>query len=511
MKQSTKFLPILFSAAIISMTATSLYGDSAPQIRTENALRVELNPDGFAAISSAVSRQVLTEIVDAPLEDLNENIGYGVQAKLTSLSYSIKFKDFHLTLGSNELIATVEFDEIKVRVPKAQFSKNVGTVITTTCRNTTMTAGSNSSVTLAMHLEPTILDGKVALAATQVTFPLPPEEFSVDGPESCSGALGVGHLIRYVMNRAIIISRDKIAAAVEKKVRDVIPTMSDTLNNMIIREIPVALGQGENAPLKNLILNTRPYQVTITPERALFALSIDIREGTITKSLASSRSDIVPFGNVVDLGAFGIRTAFINDILATAMPALPTTIPVSTDSSVLREIFSRRGLSSIIPDINTVEMDSDLVSARIGFDHAPEISTSVAADGSALISLKITQMHLFIDITQNGNKVPYFELLFDATMGIELAITNGQLTFNLVQPAHVDVDGHWADGYTPRVPLFERDVARTIFFTALDILCNGGILARFEVPEFQLSPNQTLTLASPYVDADFVALKLISP
>ena len=507
---SFKVLFIAGSMSAVFTTATTLQAAAGSPITTENALRVLVNVDGFDAISKGVSDRVLTEIIDAPLDDMDENVGYGIQAKLSSMTYSIKFKKFDVTLGQGKLLAVVQFDEIKVKVPTAHFTKNIGTIVSTTCRNTNLTVGSNSSVALSMQLEPQVQGEKIILTPSEISFPLPAEEFLVDGPESCTGSLGVGRVISYAMNRALSKSRDKIAAAIESKVRDVIPSMADTLNQMITREIPVALGHGESLPLKNLVLSTHPYQVSVTPERALFALSIDVREGNPPPSLGHLTNFRRSFGEAIELGSFGVRTAFINEMIAKAMPALPATIAVSAESSIMREIFSRRGLSSIIPDINTVEMDSDFVSARIGFDRPPEIRTTVLTDGSAFLRLDISQMHLFLDITQNGHKVPYFELLFNATLGVQLSITNGQLTFNLAQPTHIEVDGRWAEGYTPNIPLFERDVAQTIFFTALDIICNGGILARMDVPEFRLSANQVLTLASPHVDSDFVAVKLVS-
>ncbi|MEI6398420.1 MAG: hypothetical protein WCO71_06600 [Pseudomonadota bacterium] len=52
-------------------------------------------------------------------------------------------------------------------------------------------------------------------------------------------------------------------------------------------------------------------------------------------------------------------------------------------------------------------------------------------------------------------------------------------------------------------------MARTIFFTALDILCQGGILARVDVPELKLSPNETVTIGNPRADYDFIEVDLL--
>ena len=476
---------------------------------TDRALQVKINPDGFKTISSGVSNLILRDVSNVPLPDIDEDVGFGIQAKLTEMRYSLKFKDFQLAAGPGNMVAEVIFDEIRVDVPKARFTKNVGTTLKTTCKNTVLTAGHNSTVKLHITLVPRVENGRIVLDPTAVSFPLPAEEFTVNGPESCSGDFGVGQVIKLALNKALTMARGRIASAVETKVRDATPEIARQLNEVITQEVPLSVGQGIGAPIKNLILSATPYQVSVTSSEALFSMSVSVREGLITQKTRKS-VDIVDQNLDVSLGAFGIRTAFVNEMIATAMPVLPAALEIDTNSSsVLREIFSRQGLGAILPDISDVPMDSEIVKARIGFGRAPEITTTRAPDGGAVLSLNISDMRIFIDIVQGGVRVPYFEMVFGTAANVRLDIVSGQLTLNLEQPSGVTVDGQWAPGYTPATPIFERDVARTIFFTALDILCQGGILARVDVPELKLSPNETVTIGNPRADYDFIEVDLL--
>jgi hypothetical protein len=100
-------------------------------------------------------------------------------------------------------------------------------------------------------------------------------------------------------------------------------------------------------------------------------------------------------------------------------------------------------------------------------------------------------------------------MTFATAANIRLEIVSGQLTLNLEQPSGVTVDGQWAPGYTPVIPIFESDVARTMFFTALDILCQGGVLARVDVPELKLGTNESVTIGNPRADVEFIEVDLL--
>ena len=494
-----KFVQKLIRCAVIMWSGLASHAFSSSPLETENAIHMRLDVPGFEALSQAIREKLLKDISNQPIANLDQDLGYGVQGEFSGLSYSVGFKDFRIVPTAGALSADVELSRIAVHVDKAKFTKKVGVTLSTTCTNTNMVAGGNGSIRLHMDLAAMVNQGQVALRTNNVSFPLPDDQYAVDGPEECSGSLGVGSIVSFAIHQALKHANDTISKKVEEKIRDMVPAFGDDLNALLASEIPLKLGGSATIPLHNVILSAVPYGIDLTPEAAEFALSVNVAQDT--RPLRDqfiheqTRNAAMLSGPEVIAGTLGLRTALLNELLAQATPLLPTTIPIDPSQAPgIGQVFSRQGLSAILPDLNQIEMDEDRVYAQLGFAAAPSLTAYRMADGQVTLVFSMPDVRLALRIKQHGALVPYFNLIFAANLPIQATLDGDSVKLTVVRPGRIAVSGTWAPGYTPSVDIFEQDLANTIFSSLLDIL--------------YLDAQTALRVSHPHVDNDFIMIDL---
>ena len=482
-------------------------------VKTDDALHMRLDLPGFHTISEAVRNKLLKDINIQPVGDFDEDVGYGIQGKFSGISYSISFKDFHILPTAGALVAEADISRIEVHINRAEFSKNVGLTIRTTCTNTVMTAGNRSSLHLRMGLAPAVVQGRIALNATDVSFDLPEDAYEVSGPDECTGSLGIGRVFSFAVHHTLSRSRDAIAKKVEGRVRGMIPTFADDLNRILTTKMPLKLGGSPALPLQNILLSAKPFAMEITQNAAEFSLSIQVTPAPMTlldedDDTVQGHDTFVETGEII-AGTLGLRTGVLNDFLAHSIPQLPASIPVDpTQAPGVGELFTRQGLSALLPDLNQAVLDDDRVYANIGFAQAPFLTSDQKSDGHVTLVLHMPDVLVGLRIKQKGLLTPYFNLSFNASIPVQATLSGQYLKLNVVPPGQISVRGNWAEGYVPKVDIYEHDVADTLFKSVLDILYGAGTISRISIPTIDIDTQTKLLITHPRVNNGFVMIDL---
>lgn len=478
----------------------------------DNSLHASVTREGFAWMSGVLTESNLGDISQQPLPDVDEDMGLGIQGELTGLSYDIDFNHLEIVPTENSIAVRLHMNSITVRAARLKFVKRAGVTIRTTCEDIEIKAGEASSVDLFLQLEPQVENGQLRLVERDLRFDIGEDNFKIHGPRRCSGALGVGtvigHSVRYMLGR----SREKIVDAVRNRIRSTIPKMEESLNAVIATSFPISLGGGNVIAEHQLLVRGRPNSIVVNAQGLNAKLDVSVE----TKQFDFLAEDSKALGSK-DLGeldpvvaSVALQTELINQLLQYTVPNSANPLAIETSSSPANQIFSRSSISSILPDLNQLTLDSETIRASLSFGSPPRIATLSKIDGSMDLVLQCPDLHLLLSIEKDGQVIPYFDLKIDTTFGIRIAKdANSNIVALTVQsPEHVSVTGTWATNYHPQVEIFERDVAQVLFSSVMEYLFVAQPVFRMKAPVIAVGNSHSVEVAYPFATGDLVGISL---
>lgn len=474
--------------------------------RGEGDFQVSVYKEGFDLLSQKLTESYLADVINQPISDFEEDVGYGIQAHFSGLSYSIDFKEARVSPSKDRLHATVLFNSIVVKANSVRFVKKSGVTLSTTCKDTTMTGGVHAPLQLDIDLLPKIQNGTISVSIPEVGFHIPDNLYEIDGPKKCSGSLGIGELLKYSINRALKNANDRVAEAAKKRIQEFGPKVADQMQSLTTLTLPFRVGGSGGLPQKTLYLTTKPHAFQASPQEARFSVSTAILTKSTNPFVKPTKTE-ERLSNPT-AASVAVRTRMINELLAQVTPILPYTLPLDTSSSPLDQLFNRQSLSSMLPDLTKIQLDQDQILARIGFGQAPRLETRNMLGGTIELSLIVPDLRLYLDIIQNGQSMPYFEMRLSASMGVRLELEDSSLKLSIVTPGNLNVQGSWMPNYQPSIEIFEQDVAHMLFSSVLDILYSAGPLTRIQIPPLPVGPTGSLNVSGAFVDGDFIGVSL---
>jgi hypothetical protein len=200
----------------------------------------------------------------------------------------------------------------------------------------------------------------------------------------------------------------------------------------------------------------------------------------------------------------------INQLMQYAVPTLSSPLAIDTQSGPAKQIFNRSALAGVLPDLNQLTLDDEIVRATVGFGEPPTISTENGLNGTIDLAFAIPDLHLTLSIAKDGKIMPYFDVKIATAFGIRINKEEGNriVSLTLQNPRYVTVTGNWAPGYTPKIDIFEGDVAQILFKSALDYLFVSQNVFRISAPTIPVGGSHSLEIAYPFTQTDKIGLAL---
>ena len=496
---------VIVSALLLTSSFAFAKAEAVLSPMLDQTLKLEVNSQGLQEIAAYINQTSLADIDNMGLPDVNDTVD-GVEVKATGLHLWATFGDTSLIAHTDELQAVQQIVQIRVKADSIRMRKKVvGNWVSTTCDDTEIVAGQSETVQLDLKMNAGVSARRIVLAERSTDFSIPGNQYDVNGPRRCSGALGVGSLIRLVAQSVLKNSRGSIEDAVENQIKDLIPTVADNINNSIIRRFEIDLNQAP-LPASKAAAVTYPYSVSIRPG----ALAVTV--GTELHSLAQmdellEEMDIEEGFNPsgVDIGAAGINPTLITEAFKTIFPRGTPWQNLSENTPGLGDALDVSTAAGIWPDLNEIPLSSRKLQVAVRLGSAPVIAVNPQNN---VISVEIPRLEMLFKIQQDGQWRDYFILRINLRSGLSITKSGQRLALNLAGPKSLRVTGSWAPGYVPSLDLFEADVAELIFKSLVDFLYSSGPLTRFDIPGFAIG-NSTVnaggvSLRNPYINVQLI-------
>lgn len=508
------FTGLVCSQPIFAVSDDSLNPSSLQQMGwIDDSLNVTLASEGFRWVSQVITEQSLQDVSGIPVADLDEDLGGGVQGYVSGITYDIDFERIEMEPVEQNIAVHLRLNSVTVRASDLVFKKRVGVVIKTKCEDVEIAAGRSEAIDLYLLLRPQVSNGRLQLIENGLQFDVPESNFHVSGPRHCDGALGVGSLIGGTVHKILERSREKIVKSVQDRVRSTIPKMEDQINAMLLSSIPLNIGSGPGMGNQKISLKGRMR--AIESHAAGLSTALDI-------SVEKTNSNLFPddvliaedqtgklFADAI-LASVALRTQLINQVLQYAVPTLSSPLPLDTGSGPAKQIFNRFALAGVLPDLNHIALDDDMVRASVGFGIPPTISTDSGLNGTIDLSFTIPDLHLLLSVAKDGKIMPYFDVRIATAFGIRINKEEGNrvVSLTLQNPRYVTVSGTWAPGYSPKIDIFEGDVAQILFKSALDYLFASQNVFRISAPTIPVGGDHSLEIAYPFTQVDKLGITL---
>lgn len=476
----------------------------------ESGLNVKLTADAFPWISQVITESNLQDISGQPLPDVDQDLGLGVQGYVSGITYDVDFNRVDVFPGEQNLAIRLKLNLVSVHANDLEFKKKAGVVIKTRCEDIRISAGQSSNVELLLNLAPEVQDGRLRLRETGLQFDIPESNFSVNGPRRCDGALGVGNLISGTVHNILQRSRDQIVQSVRDRVRSTIPKIEDQINAILLAPIPISVGGNMVMKDSSILLRNRLRSIASTAAGLDAVTDISIERQSLQQVAVSYGSDKnLAFIDAV-LASVAIKTQIVNELMKFSVPTLQNPIPIDTENGPAKQVFNRQSLSGVLPDLNQITLDDDVVHAKVGFGQAPTITTQNNLDGVIDIVFSIPDLRIMLSVNKDGKQMPYFDVKLATAFGLRLSKdpSNKYASLTVQNPRFVTVTGAWAPNYTPKVDIFEGDVAQILFKSVLDYLFVAQPVFQIKTPTVPVGNSHYLEIASPFMTTEAIGVTL---
>ncbi len=470
----------------------------------DQALQVELTGDGLSLIAHMVKDQLPGEMNDLALPDVEKDLPGGFKVKASGIKASLALDSLALAPAVDTLNIKVGVKRIKIAIDQLEIVRPVlGFPLGATCRYTTFNVAEQGIVYLDMGLLPSVVDTNIQLAAGKIEFPVSADNYRVQGPGECRGALILNGVIQQVLHGVFGMVRPLLGNLVASKVKEFLPTITDELNAQTHLQVQVDLNGIPALPDRTAEISAFPSHLKIDGNALTAEVGVKIRQVTRQRDFTESS----PFLGTASkrFGAIGLNPG----ILTAAFGELyqDGTDFYEIDENTLpqiKDLLTKEGLSSIWPDLLQAQTDAPYLRLAIRLAETPVF---LADQELQAITVHIPKIQLKFQIQAEGEWKDYFIMDLNLKTGADLKIEDGNLKVGLIEHSDVQVEGRWADGYTPADPTFERDTAQAVFAALLEIAYSQGPLVNMPIPSIPLG-GQEIYLGNPHVQAPYFRIDL---
>lgn len=469
------------------------------QLDTKEAFYLQVNREGLSRVAAEVKRAALSDITNAPLPDIHQEVSLGIKVDGENIRYSIAFGDLSLQPAGNTLAVALGVARVRVDAGRLRFRKRIIAEISTTCENTAVEI---VNVPVTARLALSVAGGAVQVAAPELSVPVGDDNYQVHGPSSCSGALGIGSLVKLVVKEVLKSSKSTIESKLAEAARGLLPELGRVFTASAQRRLPIDLDKWLGIGRDAFSLVTTPHLVSVSDAGLELVLSASAESG----NHPSRDGEEIAYWDGSPLGQAGVNPDLLTEALAKWLPqGTPQILLTEEIAPGVSQALTVEFLKAVWPDLQSAALSSGNLRAKIRAPRAPVVKLG-PADGLLTVDLP-TEWTLQAQI--GGQWKDYFLLRLDFRLDAEATIASGKLSVGLGKGTTVAVSGEWAAGYTPTDPRFEQQLAEAVFAALVEVVAAGGPLVGTDVPQLELASGRII-IANPRVHAPYVRVDLVS-
>jgi hypothetical protein len=442
----------------------------------DNSLYFRLDGRFFSELSNYILEEELQDIVNKPLPN-ERGERDGIKYQINGIRHSVYFSSFSFAPHTNSLEFQVGVHNVHLHIDELKAKKN--RILKTTCKNVDVYIAQNRPLIGRAIFAPTLRNNKIALNLTNLDFKIPEEEFHVSGPSSCSGMLG--SIIKSQVKKFLKNQRTKLEKAVKKVLEKEIPEVEKKLNENIIYQEVVELGDWTDFTQKKIHISFAPHGLNI--EEGLLEVYFSSSISEIEEKIFPTR--IIPFApSDKRLGFFGINPSIINSVYDIVFPpSMPFTELTNKGNAQVDEFFTVESFLEIVPDLGHLTSGEQRLRANFRLSSAPEIT--LVEEGLGLI-LKMPTFELQLMVYHSDSWMPYIRFFIDSSPEINIEQDTEHIQIKLTDIKDVTVTGQWEEGF----PLANENVDNELFALYIKeialLIGQKSPLVKFEIPEIEL-------------------------
>ncbi|RLA64810.1 MAG: hypothetical protein DRQ88_01485 [Epsilonproteobacteria bacterium] len=499
-----KFLALIIGIfSLISPTTFAFFGGNSAAF-TDEALFLDINKDGFEALGDIAQDQLLGNLQDQAMEDINLDIPLIAKIKVKNISFSAKFEKIEIIPEKDGLDVRLAIRDLSIKIGEVRVSNWFLPGMGTSCFNTKITLGDGNLIPIRARLGLRLKNGSVQFRDRGTKLHLNSRQYVTSGPTSCKGMFGVTDAItEFVVRNVIAMARPAINAGVKLGVNVLSSKIGDLLFTQLDKvRIPLTIPNILITPETKILMGIRINDLKITKDKMRLILGVAVEKNYNKGMVETELPELLSYGTL------GLNPVFINKLIATVMPEEGTNpVEITPDfHEMLKEMLRTSEFANFIPDLDEVETDTDELKMFLTFLKPPKLALK---DNSLDMSLKDVELKL--KIKKDGTWIDYFFINLGTDLNVKGEISDGKLKL-FPELSSFDVDGQFADNYTPINNTFLADDLKETLEVILEIFTEGEEGLAIDIPLFTLGTRQIgfdkLEIKAPYLFLDLVGRNL---
>jgi hypothetical protein len=490
------FLSIL----LVTNPAFSFFeGMTAPFVK--NSLSLEINRVGFEVLSKVAQERLLNNLENQAISDIKLSIPLVANIDIKRVSFSAQFEKIKIIPFNNGLDIDLGIKNLEINVGEVRYSNYFLPGLGTSCFNTKIKIANGKTLPLRARLGIRMENGLIKLKNYGFNFNLEQYQYNTQGPNRCVGAFGItDHLTQFFASNILSSARPAINLALNAGVDILASDLGTLLFTQIDKlKLPINVPNLLIIPEGKIFLGFRIEEIKVSSEKMKLILSMAVERD-------NSKSDEDPqVPEILKYGTLGINPDFLSHLLAVVIPEEGTReIEINSDfHEMVEEILKISEFSNFIPDLSTIETDSDKLRLFISFKKSPVISIK---DGKLHASIPDLTMKLMVE--QKGKWIDYIFIHVKTSFNLNVKTVDGKIVVGL-KLDDLKLVGEFAPNYKPNNTTFlANDFAESLkiiveLFTENE---DGGM--KLDLP-FYISENRKITLGNIIVKEPYLFLEVV--
>jgi hypothetical protein len=496
-----------FVAYFLFLSTASAVGSAQTRL-TDQAFFVRLNHAGVDMAAQVLEKEVLQDIVGMELPDSSDTASGGIKVELKDIKVWASFGAADATLNSTNLGVKIGIDRVRLSVGSLRaYKKVLGGTISTTCTDTEMILGEAGDLNLTTELVPSVVKNRVILTERSTAFSISDDNYRIVGPDKCSGALGIGNLIKSLLRNQLKKSKGTVEDRVKSEVVKAVPQLADRLNSELIRRESFELTTIPGVPPQRGEVHTAPYSLAISNRYLVVEMQVTVVKGEdASKEESQTEEPWLGDGTGIEVGRTGFNPEVLNEAFRVLFANGGTYVEVDGDAAPgLKDVLDINSAASIWPDLTEVEPNSNSLRLYMKVSEPPVVTLG---QSSGSFDVSFPALDLLFKINLNNRWRNYFHMRISFSGNLATKVKNNQIVLTFQEQHRFDLSGHWDPSYTPEIEIFEQDVAEFLFTSIIDYLYAAGPLSKVDIPTLEVG-SESLTLGAPYTQEPYMRFPLL--
>lgn len=494
-----KFLSIISMFLVASPAFSFFNGMSSPFIK--NSLSLEVTKAGFEILSNVAQERLLNNLENQEISDLNLSIPLIANIDIKKVSFSAQFERIKIVPFNNGLDIDLGIKNLEINIGEVRYSNYFLPSLGTSCFGTKIKIANGKTLPIRARLGIRMENGLIKLKNYGFNFNLASYQYRTLGPNNCVGAFGVtDYLAQFFAENILSSARPAINLALNAGVDILASDLGTLLFTQIDKlKLPLKVPNLLIIPEGNIFLGFKIEEIKVNSEKMKLILSLAVEKDN------SKFEEEPQIPEVFKYGVIGINPEFLTHLLAVVIPQEGTReIEINSDfHEMVDQILKISEFSNFIPDLSTIEADSDQLRLFISFRKPPVISIK---EGKLFAHIPDLTMKLMVE--QKGKWIDYIFIHAKTSFNLNVKVIDGKIVVGL-KLDDLKLTGEFAPNYKPNNTTFLGDDFAESLKVIIELFTeneDGGM--KLDLPFF-IFENRKITLGDIFIKEPYLFIDVV--